>query len=357
MAAEKRAVLSVQAGLEYAALGKELASQISQGRVLVPNEALGELGGDLASRQSIPLPPDQILIYGMKQMQEAAPLIAKQYQLEGQQAAFFHQDIAKMTPHIMRDLATIQTKLIGKDLQRTKLAVFGNIMNGMSEITRQARLTQIEPEAGGGIRLELGERGGREFARIIQMVHEIYPSDATQTQQLLSQAIMKFAYNMLSSSVLDFSDNTTYFKMLHRKPIQVILPSMEINGREIPQTAIALSSLPMGKDGGTTVYDTILSRIQNARTAVADQTTRQENKRKKANLQKAVEMLVEIGPVVNDLPKPKQIKLWREFWAWAAGKIPMSDAKNIAAAFTNPIWAKACDWVMLKDILIGKIKW
>ena len=51
VAAEKRAVLSVQAGLEYAALGKELASQISQGRVLVPNEALGELGGDLASRQ------------------------------------------------------------------------------------------------------------------------------------------------------------------------------------------------------------------------------------------------------------------------------------------------------------------
>lgn len=30
--------------------------------------------------------------------------------------------------------------------------------------------------------------------------------------------------------------------------------------------------------------------------------------------------------------------------------------KNKPAAFKNPIWAKASDWVMLKDILIGRIK-
>jgi hypothetical protein len=29
--------------------------------------------------------------------------------------------------------------------------------------------------------------------------------------------------------------------------------------------------------------------------------------------------------------------------------------KNTPAAFSNPLWAKACDWVMLKDILTGKI--
>mgnify|MGYP001299522673 CR=1 FL=1 len=29
--------------------------------------------------------------------------------------------------------------------------------------------------------------------------------------------------------------------------------------------------------------------------------------------------------------------------------------KNKPAAFKRPIWAKACDWVMLKDIVIGKI--
>lgn len=29
--------------------------------------------------------------------------------------------------------------------------------------------------------------------------------------------------------------------------------------------------------------------------------------------------------------------------------------KNEPAAFKNPLWAKACDWVMLKDIIIGKI--
>ena len=31
--------------------------------------------------------------------------------------------------------------------------------------------------------------------------------------------------------------------------------------------------------------------------------------------------------------------------------------KNKPAAFSNPLWAKACDWVMLKDILVGRIKW
>jgi len=31
--------------------------------------------------------------------------------------------------------------------------------------------------------------------------------------------------------------------------------------------------------------------------------------------------------------------------------------KNKPAAFSRPIWAKACDWVMLKDILIGKLEW
>jgi hypothetical protein len=31
--------------------------------------------------------------------------------------------------------------------------------------------------------------------------------------------------------------------------------------------------------------------------------------------------------------------------------------KNKPAAFSRPIWAKACDWVMLKDIITGKIKW
>jgi len=29
--------------------------------------------------------------------------------------------------------------------------------------------------------------------------------------------------------------------------------------------------------------------------------------------------------------------------------------KNRPAAFSRPVWAKACDWVMLKDIIIGKI--
>tara|TARA_R110000824_G_scaffold110440_3_gene258451 strand:+ start:622 stop:912 length:291 start_codon:yes stop_codon:yes gene_type:complete len=31
--------------------------------------------------------------------------------------------------------------------------------------------------------------------------------------------------------------------------------------------------------------------------------------------------------------------------------------KNAPAAFKNPLWAKACDWVMLKDILIGRVGW
>ena len=30
--------------------------------------------------------------------------------------------------------------------------------------------------------------------------------------------------------------------------------------------------------------------------------------------------------------------------------------KNEPAAWTRPLWAKACDWIMLKDILTGKIK-
>jgi len=31
--------------------------------------------------------------------------------------------------------------------------------------------------------------------------------------------------------------------------------------------------------------------------------------------------------------------------------------KNTPAAFKKPLWAKACDWVMLKDIIIGRVKW
>jgi len=30
--------------------------------------------------------------------------------------------------------------------------------------------------------------------------------------------------------------------------------------------------------------------------------------------------------------------------------------KNMPAAWFNPLWAKICDWIMLKDILTGKIK-
>jgi hypothetical protein len=30
--------------------------------------------------------------------------------------------------------------------------------------------------------------------------------------------------------------------------------------------------------------------------------------------------------------------------------------KNKPAAFKHPLWAKACDWIMLKDILRGKLK-
>jgi hypothetical protein len=30
--------------------------------------------------------------------------------------------------------------------------------------------------------------------------------------------------------------------------------------------------------------------------------------------------------------------------------------KNKPAAWSKPLWAKACDWVMLKDILTGKLK-
>ena len=31
--------------------------------------------------------------------------------------------------------------------------------------------------------------------------------------------------------------------------------------------------------------------------------------------------------------------------------------RNEPAAWTHPLWAKACDWVMLKDIITGKIEW
>ena len=31
--------------------------------------------------------------------------------------------------------------------------------------------------------------------------------------------------------------------------------------------------------------------------------------------------------------------------------------KNKPAAWSKPLWAKACDWVMLWDIMRGKIKW
>lgn len=31
--------------------------------------------------------------------------------------------------------------------------------------------------------------------------------------------------------------------------------------------------------------------------------------------------------------------------------------KNNPAAFSRPVWAKICDWIMLKDIVVGKIKW
>ena len=30
--------------------------------------------------------------------------------------------------------------------------------------------------------------------------------------------------------------------------------------------------------------------------------------------------------------------------------------KNKPAAFSNPLWAKACDWLMLKDMIIGRIE-
>ena len=31
--------------------------------------------------------------------------------------------------------------------------------------------------------------------------------------------------------------------------------------------------------------------------------------------------------------------------------------KNTPAAWSKPIWAKVCDWIMLKDIITGKIEW
>ena len=30
--------------------------------------------------------------------------------------------------------------------------------------------------------------------------------------------------------------------------------------------------------------------------------------------------------------------------------------KNKPAAFKNPLWAKACDWIMLKDWILGRIE-
>jgi len=30
--------------------------------------------------------------------------------------------------------------------------------------------------------------------------------------------------------------------------------------------------------------------------------------------------------------------------------------KNEPAAWSHPMWAKACDWVMLKDIITGRLK-
>lgn len=31
--------------------------------------------------------------------------------------------------------------------------------------------------------------------------------------------------------------------------------------------------------------------------------------------------------------------------------------KNKPAAFSRPLWVKACDWVMMKDVITGRIEW
>jgi hypothetical protein len=40
-------------------------------------------------------------------------------------------------------------------------------------------------------------------------------------------------------------------------------------------------------------------------------------------------------------------------FAWAAH---FFFEKNKPAAFSRPLWAKACDWVMLKDMITGKVE-
>jgi hypothetical protein len=31
--------------------------------------------------------------------------------------------------------------------------------------------------------------------------------------------------------------------------------------------------------------------------------------------------------------------------------------KNKPAAFSNPVWAKICDWMMLRDIVLKRLEW
>jgi hypothetical protein len=40
-------------------------------------------------------------------------------------------------------------------------------------------------------------------------------------------------------------------------------------------------------------------------------------------------------------------------FAWAGHYV---FEKNKPAAFSNPLWAKVCDWIMLKDWILGRLE-
>tara|TARA_R100000315_G_C5226298_1_gene137325 strand:- start:24 stop:251 length:228 start_codon:yes stop_codon:yes gene_type:complete len=40
-------------------------------------------------------------------------------------------------------------------------------------------------------------------------------------------------------------------------------------------------------------------------------------------------------------------------FAWAGHYV---FEKNKPAAFSNPVWAKVCDWIMLKDWILGRLE-
>ena len=178
-----------------------------------------------------------------------------QRNLTATQAPFVHRHVIKEFPQWIKRASQIQVDVMQKETRLSKQRAAQKLSQQIQRVGSQTNFT-YDPQTGFTMKLPDHD----EVRQLYSIWDSIYPSikDKPGNHTEFAGLITNLLVAEISSPQLEDMDFTQWNAILEGAPIRAVIPAGEVNGQDIGETAIDVSTLQVGK---RSVREIVVERV------------------------------------------------------------------------------------------------